>query len=366
MSFTSAQQWALVLVPKITGFISLVFSGLVILTVCRCREKRSKTYHRLLLGISCVDVSSSFWLGISTWPIPAETGILGASGNTTSCTIQGFFTQFGVASSFYNASLSIFYLLVIRCGWKEDRIVKIEPWLHAIPIVWALSTAIAGVPLTLYNSANLWCWIAPYQDRGANADLYRWIFFYGPLWMMILITTISVILIFQHVRQLERKSQQYTFRKQQQLQQQSCKLSRHFQADDFRINYNSSTNELMDQSSARQAVKVGEEEDISDDNNDNNIDVGIAEVEPGPDSTTEDTTLPPSERRKPIESSLSNNSKGGLAAAAMSFRRSKKTPRNRSRRSREVAYQSLRYAGSFYFTWIALTVRLLVCCREID
>jgi len=114
MALSYAQQLALVVLPKVAGLVSFVGSGLIVASVLKSKKKRSHTYHRLLFGISCVDMSSSFWLGLSTWPIPEETGLLWAAGNQQTCSLQGFFTQFGITSSFYNASLSLYFLPVIR------------------------------------------------------------------------------------------------------------------------------------------------------------------------------------------------------------------------------------------------------------
>ena len=339
-AYSDGQQWALVIMPKVTGLVSLLFSGLVIFMVCSNQDYRSKTYHRLLLGISCVDVSSSFWLGLSTWPIPKETGIKGASGTTASCSVQGFFTQFGIASSFYNASLSIFYLLVIRYGWREDQIRKIEPFLHALPVMWGLSTAIAGLSLTIFNSANLWCWIAPYQDRGAHADIYRWVFFYGPLWIMIGVVTISVILIFHHVHRIEAKSARYaSFRKQE--------IAGHFDNNLDTINGNEN-------------IDNGEEKGEEDNEEDTKAeDADVDDI-----NTSLSVLLRSNDTRNKTggdSRALDNASSRRRLSNVLSLRRSTKKEESmgrRSQRSRDVAYQSLRYAGCFYFTWIALTVGL--------
>lgn len=37
------------------------------------KEKLKSPYYRILLAIGCVDTSSSFWIGLSTWPIPRGT-----------------------------------------------------------------------------------------------------------------------------------------------------------------------------------------------------------------------------------------------------------------------------------------------------
>lgn len=360
--YSDGQQWALVILPKVTGLVSLFFSCLVIFTVVNSKSYRSKTYHRLLLGISCVDVSSSFWLGLSTWPIPSETGIKGASGTTATCSVQGFFTQFGIASSFYNASLSIFYLLVIRYGWREDQIRRIEPLLHAVPILWGLSTAIAGIPLTIFNSANLWCWIAPYQDRGTNADLYRWVFFYGPLWIMIGIVTGCVIFIFHHVLSLEAKSAQYV------------------------------SSWGLDAASRVGNNLVSNDENENENENDTSVEEKVEEAnEAEEENVTEDEEIKAGDINWPLSALFASNEERNKTASvdseafkkvssrlqlpnARSFRRSMKAEKLERgyRRSRQVAYQCLRYAGCFYFTWIALTVgfmctilSLCVDCEKI-
>lgn len=395
MPFTETQQYALAFVPKVTGLISLIFSALVIYTVAICKEKRSKTYHRLLFGISCVDVSSSFWLGLSTWPIPEETGIKWASGNTQTCTLQGFFTQFGITSSFYNASLSIFYLLVIRFGWKEKSILKIEPILHGFPLLWGFGTAIAGLPLTIFNSANLWCWVSPYQDRGADADLYRWVFFYGPLWVMIFVVTINLILIFQHVRKIERATEKYRFAHRVH--------SSHFQAHSNSAasseEHGAISEDLEDlygeDDFSEVAVPIAGDslDDILEEKGEDEGegDVGVEEY------AEQNTTLPteeqvdtttgmgsglvqerhgvekqsPQHRRDSNQDALDESSGRNFRSflslrssgrKSVSVDRSAERRRRKARRSREVANQSLRYAGSFYFTWIALTVSNFWVC----
>lgn len=95
VNMNTAHLKALAIVPKLAGFTSFCFSSLIVFTVVRDKRKRTSPYHRLLCGISIVDMSSSFWLGLSTWPIPEETGIMYAVGNDTTCRLQGFWTQAG-------------------------------------------------------------------------------------------------------------------------------------------------------------------------------------------------------------------------------------------------------------------------------
>lgn len=211
MALTIAQQRALAAMPKVVGSTSFFFSSLIVYTVVRDKRKRSKTYHRLVAGISCIDISTSFWLALSTWPIPRESGVQWAVGTTETCELQGFFTQIGNAGPIYNTSLSLYYLLTIRYGWKDQSIGRIEPFLHTIPLVWGIGTAVAGIPLQLFNNATFWCWIAPHPGRlePHAADIYRWAFFYVPLWLAIGSVTTTLLLIFLHVRRIERATAQY-------------------------------------------------------------------------------------------------------------------------------------------------------------
>lgn len=169
-SLTLAQQRALAILPKITGSLSFLFSLLIATTILRDGSRRKLCYHRLLFGISCADMSASLWMLMSTWPIPRDSGVVYAAGNAHTCTAQGFFLQFGVSSPFYNASLSIYYWLVIVRGWKEAQLHQIEWLFHALPLSWGAATAITGLALGVYDNANLWCWV------DADYKVFRYVF----------------------------------------------------------------------------------------------------------------------------------------------------------------------------------------------
>ena len=187
---------------------------------------RYHTYHRLLLSMSIFDVLSSCALFMSTWPIPADTPskiVYGAVGNQATCSAQGFFVQFSMGTVLYNATLSVFYLLSIRFRWSPQRVAKkAEPWLHAVPVLFALGTAIAGVPLGLYNYARFMCYIVakPFKcqetwkfgddpekpcQRGDNATVYNWAFNILPKAAVLIVVTLIMWLCHRHVLRLERR-----------------------------------------------------------------------------------------------------------------------------------------------------------------
>ena len=77
--------------------------------------------------MSLVDVWSSLMYVLG--PIAAvqydENGLWegnpGAIGTTQTCKTQGFFIQLGLAVTFFNVSLSVYYYLVIARSWREQQ-----------------------------------------------------------------------------------------------------------------------------------------------------------------------------------------------------------------------------------------------------
>ena len=133
-----------------------------------------------------------------------------------SSTAQGFFVQFGACLPQYNAMLAIYYMLVIHYSVSEERLKeKYEKFMHTIPLAFAVATSIASLPLHLYNEANIWCWIAVHPEgcersedgceRGENAFIYRWAFYYGPLWLSAIIVLGCLYQVYLGVKTKEDK-----------------------------------------------------------------------------------------------------------------------------------------------------------------
>jgi hypothetical protein len=340
---SSGQQQALAIVPKVTGLLSAALSGLIASVICRDPTKRSKVYHRLILGMSLADISSSLWLSLSTWPIPAETGILWAVGTVTSCNFQGFFTQFGISSPLYNLSLSIYYVLAVRFGWREERLKKVELYFHVVPVSWALGTAIAGLPLEIFNSANLWCWIADdtIGDRNSSTNIYRWVFFYGPLWTAIVVVTICLWIVFAFVRSVTLQSERHSM-----IRPPVPTTTRHFRPQETSdMAASQPTDNDQVENDVHNATKGGSQKDEE-------TSVRLQGVE---DSVLEESSLKNTGNDTSDKMSVSQR----FSAAITSLRgrrNSLETTPQFAKRRREVAYQCLRYALAFYWTWIPISI----------
>jgi hypothetical protein len=97
--------------------------------------------------------------------------------------------------------------------------------MHFIPIVFGLSTMIAGLVLDLFNSGIFDCWIAPFPQgcqeswkyngettciRGDNASIYQWAFDIIPKFSAVFLVTINMFLTYLAVQRKELSSQQYS------------------------------------------------------------------------------------------------------------------------------------------------------------
>ena len=227
MAFTYAQKKALSIIPHVTGPFSFVGSVCIIVEVIRDRTRWTKSYHRLLFAMASFDALSSVALGLSTWPIPAGSeGVYAPLGTQGTCSAQAFFIQANIASPIYNFCLGLYYLLLVKYSISEAQIKqKIEPWMHGCTIIFGVGTSFVCLGLGMFNNSNLWCWInalpkgckQSYNNggettctRGDNAEIFRWLFFYAPLWAAIFGSMVTMYMLWKVVRMQEEKVAKWT------------------------------------------------------------------------------------------------------------------------------------------------------------
>ena len=225
MASTEPQLKALAITPKITSSFSIICSVLIIKEVIADhRRNKGKVTLRALLGMSIIDVMASSGWFLSTWMAPVGSNAVYAAGNTQTCTYQGFLLQIAIGAPMYNSCLALYYLLTINYGWREERLQRLERWLHAFVLIFAFGTGILLIPLNVYNHIGAVCWVvglpkgcenSNYQpsdvpcERGNDAWKYGFALFYVPLWVCIIFTTIAMIMIYRKVRETEKRSSRY-------------------------------------------------------------------------------------------------------------------------------------------------------------
>ena len=133
---------------KVSGLLSCAGSGYIVQDVLRNPNKRSKSiYHRIMVGLSTMDILSSFFFWVlGSWVMP-EGSWQWAVGNITTCDIAAFLGMTGwLGSALYHCSLTTYYLLQLKYNWADRRIKNIEKWLHIVP--WSISLVYGIVGLT--------------------------------------------------------------------------------------------------------------------------------------------------------------------------------------------------------------------------
>ena len=168
------------------------------------KKKTSRTYFRLLFGMSLFECIESIAIFCGPWCTPSSwsnTWWSGTNiGNMTTCKLQAVMIQSSTTgSSLYSGVLALYYVLAIRYNVLE-RIIrhKYEPYMHLMTWLLSIGTAIAIVPLDLIKPLGTICWIGrtpgnclqSYQShnngqqstttctQGDNAQLYQLLFYY--------------------------------------------------------------------------------------------------------------------------------------------------------------------------------------------
>ena len=178
------------------------------------------TFHKILFAMSTVDVLFSFVATLGTILAPRDSGVVGAMGNTATCSLEGFFTLLNIAVPMYNGTLCIYYLLTIRLSVsQETMILKYEKLLVMTPIAYALlgcfvslgfrafnvydflpgGCFIAEKPLGCSDDPDIECerGILPY---GLPIEILSWVFLTFPFVVSLVVVFVCNVLIYRTVR----------------------------------------------------------------------------------------------------------------------------------------------------------------------
>ena len=117
------------------------------------QEQPWSPYERIVFALSASDIvfSSTFIAGV--FLPPSETSPrLYAVGNDQTCALLGVVSQLGVTTILYNGMLSTYYFCTVRLAMKRKVFEhRIERWMHAGIIGFAVVTAVLGLGLGKYE-----------------------------------------------------------------------------------------------------------------------------------------------------------------------------------------------------------------------
>jgi len=220
-----------VLTPKIMGFISMICSSFLMFDILRSKTRRSKVPNRLLVSLSATDFLYTFFVAfLTTWPVPQDVvdnngngvDILWSAGNRASCRMQGFLDQFFAKSCYvYNAELATTYFIMIKFGWTEERMRKIEWVFHVVALSIGLVCAIVPISYNAFNptEGGFSCWISETPincrgdqcDGGANFMQLQYALSDAILLSAMAVVIIMMAMIYISVRQVEKRVDKYRY-----------------------------------------------------------------------------------------------------------------------------------------------------------
>ena len=218
-----------------SGSISTISSFIILCMLYRSHDHLSTTHYRLIFGLCIADIISSVPSALNTLMVPLELDYLvwRARGNIISCNVQGFLLTAGTnCAQLYNASLCLHYLAIVRYE-KTDNYIRnnIEPWLHAVSILYPVALGILGILKKVINSFGISCGIVyqyrpphctGYKDgeipdgygipcgRGGEKDILVLLFFILLTSLItVVVIVISMAFMYRAVRASEKKMERY-------------------------------------------------------------------------------------------------------------------------------------------------------------
>lgn len=212
---------------RVASALSIIGSTYIIQDVLRDLGKwKESVYHRIMLGLSTVDVLSSlFLLFLQGWPLPKELGPF-AFGTMYTCDATGFIGNIGmIGTPLYNCTLATYFLVQLKYHWSKPRIEAAEKWFHIVPWTVAIVTSVAGLAANTFGPFFGTCWVTEAYpigcgepgslvkcSRGGNgAFAYFWGFLILCLVFTILFVSITMFLVYKSVWTIENEAVRYSF-----------------------------------------------------------------------------------------------------------------------------------------------------------
>lgn len=148
------------IISRVLASLSLAGSIYIIQDVLRDPKKaKESTYHRLMLGLSTLDIIASFFCHfLNVWAMPKDADNM-ALGSVATCDAAGFLNTIAMfGAPLYNCSLTTNYLLRMKYNWTKNRVKDAEKWLHIVPWSVGIVVAVAGLAAKTYGPFTSACW----------------------------------------------------------------------------------------------------------------------------------------------------------------------------------------------------------------
>jgi len=207
------QMISLVWIPRLTATLSFLGSLAIICMILSDRkEKLTKTNHRLMLGLSVIDVLHSAAYATTTLASPRESEFYGALGNAFTCNAQGFFGVLAIAIPMYNTCLSLFFVSTIRFRVPQSTFeTKVEPIMHIASIMVPLTLAIASVSTSSIKPQKNVCFVNFELQTITVASSIILLVIIGIVVLCFFINLSCMIIISRHVINRSNNRRRYSY-----------------------------------------------------------------------------------------------------------------------------------------------------------
>ncbi|KAL3709034.1 hypothetical protein TMatcc_002823 [Talaromyces marneffei ATCC 18224] len=188
MALTDAQLYTLTLVGRFASMLSILGVITIIVTFASSRHFRNPM-HRLIF----INAFYNLFDFIATM---ISTSGPGAGNSSALCQFQGFCLQmFPMADVLWTVAMALDVYLVVYRRFEAEALRRLEIYyITSITCIVAIPAVVFLFIHTpekgpMYGSVTFWCSISP------NWVLFRILFYYGPIWFLILIVMILYILV---------------------------------------------------------------------------------------------------------------------------------------------------------------------------
>jgi len=184
-------------------------SSFIMFHILRCPSRRKNTANQILVGISVFDGIGSMTFILYGVLAPASSGFYQSVGSDITCKLSGFLVQLGYTSMFYNMFLSIYYWLVINCGWTDRRLNKKRMFrIHALIVSIGLGMSIGTIRYSGPQIGYCYVMAPPFAKDWWPIRL----FFTIPLSIALAVVTLCTIAVCYRVRKQIQASLRWSAR----------------------------------------------------------------------------------------------------------------------------------------------------------
>ena len=203
--------------PKISASVSVLGCLGIVMHISRQTTSTingKKVFYFIMYASSIIDILTSTAMAFSLTPMNVGDKLLKpyersyASGTHLSCSAQGFLINMKISVALWMSCLCTHYYLRIVLGKSEEDVQHKLIYFgisFILPFISSLVLLFIGEDQEgysgMYGAASVWCWI----ER--KSDLERFLFFYIPLWIAMVYTTIVMFLIVRSVEKTTASAQ---------------------------------------------------------------------------------------------------------------------------------------------------------------